>query len=101
MKFFADGRAANLIAAFEDQRLEPGFGQIESSDQPIVAAADDYDVAKARHYAVTSSGRASRLRRADSRGRLSPREFLLCIKRRPRYLSKLPAPPAFPGPPRG
>ena len=45
MKFLGDRRAAGLRAAFEHQRLESGFGQIEGGDQAVVAAADDDDVA--------------------------------------------------------
>ena len=47
MKFFGDGRAAGLRAALEHQRLESGFGQVEGGDQPVVAAADDDDIAVA------------------------------------------------------
>ena len=49
MKFSRDGRAADLMAALNNQRLESGLGQIEGGDQSIVAAADDNDVARVRH----------------------------------------------------
>jgi hypothetical protein len=45
MKFIRDGGTAHLLAAFDDQRFEPRLGQIESGDQPVVAAANDDDVA--------------------------------------------------------
>ena len=45
MKFIGDGGAADLGAALEDERFESGFGEIERGDQPVVAAADDDDVA--------------------------------------------------------
>ena len=45
MKFLGDGGAAGLGAALEHQRFVSGFGQIESGDQAVVAAADDDDVA--------------------------------------------------------
>ena len=32
MKFLGDGRAADLRAAFEHQRLKSGFGQVEGGD---------------------------------------------------------------------
>ena len=47
MKFIGDGCAADLGAAFEDERLESRFGEVERGDQAIVAAADDDDVARA------------------------------------------------------
>ncbi len=49
MKFFGDGRAADLRAAFEHQRLETGFGQIEGGDETVVSAADDDDIACLSH----------------------------------------------------
>ena len=52
MEFFGDRGAADLIAAFEHQRLESGLGQIEGRDQPVVAAADDDDVAFRRLLSV-------------------------------------------------
>src|SRR6185437_11231855 len=48
-KFFSDGRSAGLSAAFQNQRLEPGFGEVKSCYQPIVAAADNNDVASHSH----------------------------------------------------
>ena len=45
MKFVGDSSAADLGAAFEDERLESGFGEVEGGDQAVVAAADDDDVA--------------------------------------------------------
>ena len=50
MKFFGDGRAAGLLAPFENQRLESGFGQVKRGDQPVVSAADDDDVARCRPW---------------------------------------------------
>src|ERR1035437_7168215 len=45
MKFFGDGRAAHLGAAFEHKRFESGFGEIEGGDQTVVSATDDDDIA--------------------------------------------------------
>ncbi len=49
MKFFGDGCAAHLGAAFEHQRFESGFGEIEGGDQTVVSAADDDDIASLSH----------------------------------------------------
>ncbi len=54
MKFFRDRRSAHLRAAFEHERLESSFGQIEGGDQTVVSATDDDDVARFGHLA--SSG---------------------------------------------
>ena len=45
MKFFRDGSATRLGAAFQHQRLVSGLGQVESGDQPVMAATDNHDVA--------------------------------------------------------
>ena len=45
MKFIRDCRAAGLRAALEHKRLESRFRQVESGDQPVVAATDDDDIA--------------------------------------------------------
>ena len=45
MKFFRDGSAAGLSAAFQHQRLISGFSQVEGCDQTVVAATDDHNVA--------------------------------------------------------
>ena len=39
----------SLHAAFEHERLESGFGQIEGGDQAVVPAADNDDIALPRH----------------------------------------------------
>ena len=44
MEFVGDRRAADLRAAFEHERLVSCLGQVESGDQPVVAAADNDDV---------------------------------------------------------
>ena len=49
VKFFGDGRATDLVPAFEHERPESGLGQRESRDQAVVPAADDDNVASARH----------------------------------------------------
>src|SRR3984957_14575921 len=49
MKFFCNGRAAHLGAAFEHQWFESGFGEIEGGDQPIVSTTNDNDVACLGH----------------------------------------------------
>ncbi len=46
MEFIGDGSAADLQSAFENERLESGFGEVERGDQPVVAAADHDDVAR-------------------------------------------------------
>ena len=45
MKFFCDGSAAGLRAALQHQRFVSSFGEVKGGDQPVVAAADDDDVA--------------------------------------------------------
>ena len=49
MKFFCDRSATRLRATFEDQRFVSRFGQVEGSDQPVVAAADDDYIALVGH----------------------------------------------------
>ncbi len=49
MKFFGDGRAAHLGAAFQHQRFESRFGEVEGGDQTVVPAADDDDIARFSH----------------------------------------------------
>src|SRR5262249_14419730 len=39
-----DGRAAEVPALLEHEHRAPGAGEIGSGDEPVVAAADDYDV---------------------------------------------------------
>jgi hypothetical protein len=43
MKLFSDGGTADLWAAFENERPESGFRQIESSHEAVVTPADDED----------------------------------------------------------
>ena len=45
MKFLGDGCAANLSTAFQDKRLESGTRQIKRSDQSVVTATNNYDIA--------------------------------------------------------
>src|SRR6266700_706328 len=49
MKFFGDRGAADLIAAFEHERLESRLSEIKGRDQAVVPAADNDDVARVRH----------------------------------------------------
>jgi hypothetical protein len=46
------GGSAYLRAAFEDERLVSGFGEIKGGDQPVVAAADDDDIAGSLWFAA-------------------------------------------------
>ena len=41
IKFFGDSAAADHFAAFEDEGLEAALGKIKSSDESVVAAADE------------------------------------------------------------
>ena len=41
VELLGDGRATDERAALEDQRLEPGLGQVGAVDQAVVAATDD------------------------------------------------------------
>jgi hypothetical protein len=41
VKFFCDGAAADNLTTFENQWLKTALGEIERSDQSIVAAADE------------------------------------------------------------
>src|ERR1700687_5300569 len=54
MKVFGDGRAAYLGAAFEHQRFESCFGEIEGGDQTIVSATDDDHIARFGHWAYAT-----------------------------------------------
>jgi len=49
MKFFSDGRTADDAAAFEDERPVSSFGEIEGSDERVVATAENEDVALRGH----------------------------------------------------
>src|SRR6266404_1093936 len=62
MKFLGNRRAADLGAAFDDQRLESGMGQIEGCDQAIVTTTDDDDVARVRHLAMLCGFSSVKLR---------------------------------------
>src|SRR5882757_795944 len=59
MKFFGDRRAAHLRAAFEHERLESGFGQIEGGDQAVVSATDNDHIACFSHVVSGKSGSLS------------------------------------------
>jgi hypothetical protein len=48
MKFIGDRRAPSFRAAFEDEWFESCFGQVKCSNQPVMAAANDDDVAPVR-----------------------------------------------------
>ena len=48
-EFFRDCRSADDIAAFEYERLQAGFGEVGTADQPVVAGPDDDDIEFARH----------------------------------------------------
>ena len=70
MKFFGDGGPADLGAAFEHQRFESGFGEIEGGDQAVVSAADDDNVARVRPSAYAAPFHLSGFRaRPDVRAR--------------------------------
>ena len=45
MKFIGDRGAADLRPTFEYERLESRLSQVEGGDQPVVATADDDEVA--------------------------------------------------------
>ncbi len=49
MKFFGDGRTAHQSPAFEHERLEARFGEIEGGDQTVVSAADNNYIARLGH----------------------------------------------------
>jgi hypothetical protein len=47
MKFFGDGAATDEFAAFENQRLETAFGEVEGGYERVVTAADeDYSLSE-------------------------------------------------------
>jgi hypothetical protein len=54
MKFLGDGAAAGHFAAFKDDRLEAAFGEIESRDERVVAAADENDALSEGHGQLTT-----------------------------------------------
>ncbi len=66
-------RAADDVAALQHRHLQSGAGEIEGADQPVVAAADDDDVALVGHQPAApggcgdaASGMAARIRRANA-----------------------------------
>ena len=54
--------AADELAALEDQRLQPGAGEVEAGDETVVAPADDHGVVavRCRHQLSSRLIRASR-----------------------------------------
>ena len=48
MKFVGDGRAANLLAALDNQRFVSCLSQIEGGNQAVVPATDNDNIALAR-----------------------------------------------------
>jgi len=67
MKFIGDGGAADLRPALEGERLESGFGEVEGGYQPVVAAADDEDVAGCAHRVYSLDIREERFTAGESR----------------------------------
>jgi hypothetical protein len=49
MEFFGNGCATHLGTAFEHQRFESTFGEIEGCDQTVMSAADDNHIARFGH----------------------------------------------------
>src|SRR5580704_4189334 len=49
MKFLSDGRTADDVAAFENQRLQSFFREVERGDEGVVPTAENYDIARSRH----------------------------------------------------
>ena len=47
MKFICDCGTADLRTTLENERFESGLSEVERGDQPVVATADDDDVARA------------------------------------------------------
>src|SRR5260370_6753975 len=57
MKFLGNGAAANHFAPLEDERFEPSFGKIKSSDESVVPAADEnYALAEGHAQLLFSAG---------------------------------------------
>ena len=48
-KFFGDSRAADNVAAFENERFVALFREVERGDERVVPAAKDHDVALGGH----------------------------------------------------
>jgi hypothetical protein len=48
-KFFGDGRPADDIAAFKDERRVTLFRQVERRDEGVVTAAENYNIAFGGH----------------------------------------------------
>src|ERR1700751_4267207 len=65
VKFFGNGCAAGLRAAFEHQRLESGLREIEGGDHPVLTATDNDDVALLGHHAAPFA--SLRISSAESR----------------------------------
>ena len=63
MKFLGDGAAANDFAAFENERLEAAFREIERGDECVVTAADDELRAVRWAWSVFLAGRTAGDRR--------------------------------------
>jgi len=49
MKFLSDSAAADHFAAFENERLEAAFSEIERGDKSIVPTADQDHALSERH----------------------------------------------------
>jgi hypothetical protein len=52
MKFFRNGGPADLITALKHEWLVARFGKVERGHKAVMAAADNDDVARVRHYIV-------------------------------------------------
>jgi hypothetical protein len=50
MELLGHRRAADHRAAFEHAYPQPGAGEVERADQPVVAAADDQRVVLPGHF---------------------------------------------------
>ena len=73
MKFFGDGGAADYGAALEDERLVAFFREIERSDESVVAAAENDDVALRGHaQLLPESFRISRAARRPGAPMMPP-----------------------------
>src|SRR5882762_5340341 len=61
MKFFGNGAAADELAAFQDERLEAAFGEIERGDERVVTTTDeDYTLSDGHgQFFSTGAGEAT------------------------------------------
>src|SRR5439155_727799 len=86
-----DRRAAHEVAAFEDEGLQPGTGEVRGADEAVVAAADDDRVVAPGQASPSSAGCGPRLPRRDCSAPDLPLGAASCILRGHEHRDPVPS----------